>query len=70
MELHHSTKSLTSPDYCGPAPSALDFSPLPWQYWPLVVLTLVCYVVLTQVVKELLIRWAWVEGGAERTRAQ
>jgi P-type Mg2+ transporter len=53
-----------------PIASALDFSPLPWQYWPLVVLTLVCYVVLTQVVKELLIRWAWVEGDAERTRAQ
>jgi Mg2+-importing ATPase len=53
-----------------PVKEALEFTPLPWLYWPLVVVTLICYVALTQVVKELLIRWAWVEGGAERASAE
>ncbi len=38
----------------------LGFTPLPPLYWPLVVLTLFCYVVLTQGVKVWLIRKAWI----------
>jgi Mg2+-importing ATPase len=38
----------------------LGFVPLPPLYWPLVVLTLLCYVVLTQVVKTWLHRRAWI----------
>jgi Mg2+-importing ATPase len=43
-----------------PLGPALDFVPLPPLYWPLVLLTLVCYVVLTQAVKTLLQRKGWV----------
>ncbi len=38
----------------------LGFSPLPPLYWPLVILTLFCYVVLTQGVKFWLIRRGWI----------
>jgi Mg2+-importing ATPase len=38
----------------------LGFTPLPGLYWPLLVLTLFCYVVLTQVVKVWLVRKAWI----------
>jgi P-type Mg2+ transporter len=38
----------------------LGFVPLPSLYWPLVILTLTCYVVLTQLVKVWLLRHAWV----------
>ena len=38
----------------------LGFSPLPPLYWPLIILTLFCYVVLTQGVKIWLIRKAWI----------
>jgi Mg2+-importing ATPase len=38
----------------------LGFTPLPPLYWPLVVLTLFCYVLLTQGVKTWLIRKAWI----------
>lgn len=38
----------------------LSFTPLPGLYWPLLVLTLFCYVLLTQGVKSWLIRKAWV----------
>ncbi len=38
----------------------LGFVPLPWQFWPLLLLTLVCYVGLTQVIKAWLIRKSWV----------
>jgi Mg2+-importing ATPase len=38
----------------------LGFSPLPPGYWPLVILTLFCYVVLTQGVKFFLIRKGWI----------
>jgi Mg2+-importing ATPase len=44
-----------------PVAAALDFEPLPGLYWPLVTLTLLCYVVLTQVVKQWLVRRRWVE---------
>ena len=43
-----------------PLAEYLDFEPLPGLYWPLVFLTLTCYVVLTQLVKAWLIRKAWV----------
>ena len=38
----------------------LGFVPLPPLYWPLLLLTLICYVGLTQVIKTWLIRKAWV----------
>ena len=38
----------------------LGFTPLPLLYWPLLFLTLFCYVVLTQGVKMWLIRKAWI----------
>jgi P-type Mg2+ transporter len=44
-----------------PVAEALDFQPLPGLYWPLVALTLLCYVVLTQIVKMWLLRKAWVD---------
>jgi Mg2+-importing ATPase len=43
-----------------PVARALGFVPLPWQFWPFLALTLVCYVALTQVIKSWLIRKAWV----------
>jgi P-type Mg2+ transporter len=39
-----------------PLAAALGFTPLPPLYWPLLFLTLLCYVVLTQIVKMWLIR--------------
>jgi Mg2+-importing ATPase len=38
----------------------LGFTPLPPLYWPLIILTLFCYVVLTQGVKVWLIRKGWI----------
>src|SRR5262249_52418207 len=38
----------------------LGFVPLPGLYWPLVILTLLIYVALTQLVKVWLIRRAWI----------
>ncbi len=38
----------------------LGFSALPLQFWPFIVLTLFCYVVLTQAVKVWLIRKGWI----------
>ena len=38
----------------------LSFTPLPSLYWPLIALTIFCYVLLTQSVKLWLIRKAWV----------
>lgn len=43
-----------------PVGSYLGFTPLPPLYWPLLGLTLVCYVVLTQVVKMWLLRRKWI----------
>jgi Mg2+-importing ATPase len=40
--------------------NALGFAPLPWMYWPLVLSTLFCYVLLTQLVKTWLIKKAWI----------
>jgi Mg2+-importing ATPase len=42
-----------------PVAEALGFVPLPGLYWPLLALTLMCYVALTQVVKTVLVRKAW-----------
>jgi len=38
----------------------LGFTALPPLYWPLLALTLVCYVLLTQGVKMWLLRWKWI----------
>jgi Mg2+-importing ATPase len=43
-----------------PLAAKLCFVPLPLLYWPLLGITLVCYVGLTQLVKTWLIRKAWV----------
>ncbi len=43
-----------------PLASTLGFVPLPWQYWPILAVTLLCYVGLTQLVKMWLIRKSWV----------
>jgi Mg2+-importing ATPase len=43
-----------------PVARFLGFVPLPWQFWPFLLLTLLCYVGLTQVIKTWLIRKAWV----------
>jgi len=43
-----------------PAAAALGFVPLPPLYWPLLLLTLLCYLGLTQMVKTWLLRKAWV----------
>jgi len=43
-----------------PLAGPLGFVPLPWQFWPLLFLTLLCYVGLTQVIKMWLVRKSWV----------
>jgi Mg2+-importing ATPase len=43
-----------------PLAEALGFVPLPRLYWPLLALTLICYIALTQAIKTWLIRKAWV----------
>jgi Mg2+-importing ATPase len=43
-----------------PLAGRLGFVPLPMWFWPILLLTLVCYVVLTQLVKMWLIRKTWV----------
>jgi Mg2+-importing ATPase len=43
-----------------PIGPALGFAPLPELYWPLIVLTLLCYTLLTQTVKGWLLRRAWI----------
>jgi P-type Mg2+ transporter len=43
-----------------PAAPALGFTPLPPLYWPFLIATLLCYVVLTQLVKMWLVRKAWL----------
>ena len=40
--------------------SSLGFTSLPTTYWPLLLLTLIAYVSLTQVVKEFLLRKKWI----------
>ena len=43
-----------------PMAAPLGFVPLPPLYWPLLVLTLVCYMGLTQVIKMWLFRKGWI----------
>jgi Mg2+-importing ATPase len=43
-----------------PIGSALGFQPLPQPYWPLILLTLLCYAFLTQMVKGWLLRHKWI----------
>jgi Mg2+-importing ATPase len=43
-----------------PLADTLELTPLPGLYWPLLVLTLFCYVLLTQVVKMWLLKKGWV----------
>jgi Mg2+-importing ATPase len=43
-----------------PLAQYLGFVPLPWQFWPLLAATLVCYVALTQVIKSWLVRKKWI----------
>jgi Mg2+-importing ATPase len=43
-----------------PVGPALGFKPLPKLYWPLLLLTLLCYGLLTQVVKVWLLRRKWI----------
>jgi P-type Mg2+ transporter len=38
----------------------LGFVPLPWQFWPFLLVTLVCYVGLTQLVKVWLLKKSWI----------
>jgi len=43
-----------------PLAAPLGFVPLPLLYWPLLLLTLLCYLALTQLIKTWLIRKSWV----------
>ena len=43
-----------------PVAKYLGFVPLPWQFWPLLAITLVCYVGLTQLIKHWMIRKNWI----------
>ena len=43
-----------------PLAGPLGFVPLPWQFWPILGVTLLCYVGLTQVIKMWLVRRGWI----------
>lgn len=43
-----------------PLAGPLGFVPLPWQFWPILTATLLCYVGLTQLIKSWLVRKHWV----------
>jgi P-type Mg2+ transporter len=43
-----------------PLAKPLGFVPLPWQFWPILAGTLVCYVALTQLIKMWLVRRGWI----------
>jgi Mg2+-importing ATPase len=43
-----------------PLAPILHFVPLPWQFWPILAATLLCYVSLTQVIKTWLVRKNWI----------
>jgi Mg2+-importing ATPase len=38
----------------------LGFVPLPWQFWPLLAMTLICYVGLTQLIKSWMVKKNWI----------
>ena len=43
-----------------PLAKPLGFVPLPWQFWPLLAATLICYLGLTQLIKMWLVRRGWI----------
>jgi Mg2+-importing ATPase len=43
-----------------PLAGPLGFVPLPWQFWPLIALTLLCYVILTQIIKSWMVKKRWI----------
>ncbi|HUA37293.1 MAG TPA: magnesium-translocating P-type ATPase [Candidatus Sulfopaludibacter sp.] len=43
-----------------PLARPLGFVPLPWQFWPILLGTLICYVALTQLIKMWLVRRNWI----------
>jgi P-type Mg2+ transporter len=43
-----------------PLAKFLGFVPLPWQFWPFLLATLVCYVALTQLIKVWLLKKSWI----------
>ena len=43
-----------------PLGKPLGFVPLPWQFWPILAATLICYVGLTQLIKMWLVRRNWI----------
>jgi len=43
-----------------PLAKALGFVPLPWQFWPILAATLLCYLALTQVMKAWMVRKGWI----------
>ena len=43
-----------------PLAQLLGFVPLPWQFWPFLLATLVCYVALTQLLKVWLLKKSWI----------
>jgi Mg2+-importing ATPase len=43
-----------------PLAAFLGFVPLPSLFWPLLLLTLLCYVALTQIVKVWLLKKSWI----------
>ena len=43
-----------------PLASSLGFVPLTWQFWPILFVTLLCYVSLTQLIKVWLVRKNWL----------
>jgi Mg2+-importing ATPase len=43
-----------------PLAQYLGFVPLPWQFWPLLAVTLLCYVALTQLIKQWMIKKNWI----------
>jgi P-type Mg2+ transporter len=43
-----------------PLAKPLGFVPLPWQFWPILAATLLCYLALTQVIKAWMVRRRWI----------
>ena len=43
-----------------PLAQFLGFVPLPWEFWPFLLATLVCYLALTQLVKVWLLKKSWI----------
>ena len=43
-----------------PLASYLGFVPLTWQFWPILLVTLLCYVALTQLIKMWMVRKNWI----------